>query len=474
MANKASQAIGPVEQQINRQYNTQRIYSPPDGQAKKRTPLIALFMTILLVLIVSLGGIFYATGVFSPSHTVASPTMSSTVSNTANHPKNGTPVGILPLASNTACPAPGSARAVNMPRVPTEKRANIFYIVNEYADNQPTFGIIKRRDTSVTTKGVEILKMPNLSINEAQISQDGQWVLFIAVVANQAQLRLVRIDGQGLQTLYCAPHGAGIYSSQLSYDQKHSVFTLEGGTPTTYLLDLTTGSLQSELIGTPTLGYIARTWLDNQRIYMVGIIPNSDAPSQDIYILDISKGNHQSGNQLQKVATGPHTCDSFDSSYNSAQLLIATCTGKNALPLQANGPSTVTSQSAIGGTAHPLYSSTTHAITVVRAISKNTLLLLIENTVGDKSQNGLWKINTDGTGLTRLTTDASGTQNLCMFSQYSWSNISSDGTLYALESYDPTTQRYGMGYGSLNSTAFTQFADISDGTQLYLIGWANI
>jgi hypothetical protein len=46
--------------------------------------------------------------------------------------------------------------------------------------------------------------------------------------------------------------------------------------------------------------------------------------------------------------------------------------------------------------------------------------------------------------------------------------------MYALESYDPTTQRYGMGYGSLNSNNFMQFADISDGTQLYLVGWATI
>jgi len=96
------------------------------------------------------------------------------------------------------------------------------------------------------------------------------------------------------------------------------------------------------------------------------------------------------------------------------------------------------------------------------------LLLLIENTVGDKKSKRAVEINADGTGLTRLTMDISGTQNLCMFSQYSWSNVSPDGTLYALESYDPTTQRYGIGYGSLNGYDFTQFADISDGTQLYL------
>ncbi len=461
---------GPIEQQLVQQNNFQQSYSSSTTEAKKHMPLPALLLAIILILLISLGSVLYATGIFPAHSSKPTPVVQGTGQNsTTTSIANTAPV------ISTACPAAGSARAALVTPVVTGNQANVIYIVNEYANNQPTFGTLKRRAaTAVTTNGIEIIKMPHLSITEAQISQDDQWILFTVKIANQAQLRLVRIDGQELQTLYCAPTGASIYSTQLSYDAKQAVFTSGERIPTTYLLDLTNGNIQSELIGTATHGYMARTWLDNQHVYMVGFTPNSDAPTQDISILDISKGSKQDSNQLQKVVTGPHTCDSFDSSYDATQLLLATCTGQGSIPMQVNGPSTISSQPTIGGTSSTLYTSTTQAITTIRAISKNTLLLLVENTVGDKTQNGLWKINMDGTGITRLTTDTSGTQSLCPYSQYSWSNVSPDGTLYALESYDPATQRYGMGYGSLSGGPFTQFADISDGTQLYLIGWANV
>jgi len=50
-----------------------------------------------------------------------------------------------------------------------------------------------------------------LRIEQAQVSQDGQWVLFLSIPdprgdsQHSAMLQLVRLDGQGLQTLYCFP-----------------------------------------------------------------------------------------------------------------------------------------------------------------------------------------------------------------------------------------------------------------------------
>jgi hypothetical protein len=111
---------------------------------------------------------------------------------------------------------------------------------------------------------------------------------------------------------------------------------------------------------------------------------------------------------------------------------------------------------------------------MLRAVNPTTLLLLIENHSGDTSQNGLWKMNVDGSGLTRLTTDMSNSQSLCPFTQYAWSNLSRDGTIYALQEYTQQTNEYKMEYGSLNGGAPTVFADISDGTQLLLVGWVNM
>lgn len=113
---------------------------------------------------------------------------------------------------------------------------------------------------------------------------------------------------------------------------------------------------------------------------------------------------------------------------------------------------------------------------MLRTVSTTTLLLLIENYSGDSSQNGLWKMNIDGTGLTRLTTDpgTQSRQSLCPFTQYVWSNVSRDGTLYALQEHDPKTNTYNMYYGSLSGGAPFQFAGINDGTELLLAGWTSL
>jgi len=67
-------------------------------------------------------------------------------------------------------------------------------------------------------------------------------------------------------------------------------------------------------------------------------------------------------------------------------------------------------------------------------ISRTTMLLLIQNLTGDTSHNGLWKMNLDGTGLTHLTTAGTGQMSsLNGTSQFPWSNISRDGSMYALE-----------------------------------------
>ena len=98
---------------------------------------------------------------------------------------------------------------------------------------------------------------------------------------------------------------------------------------------------------------------------------------------------------------------------------------------------------------------------------------MVENTTGDTSQNGLWRINTDGTELTRLTTDNEGLQGLCPFSQFSWSNLSIDGTMYALQLNSPKTNISSMAYGLLKGGPLTQFATTT-GAELYLVGWTTL
>jgi hypothetical protein len=262
-------------------------------------------------------------------------------------------------------------------------------------------------------------------------------------------------------------------------DQKLVAFNqqVNTGKPVTYLLDLTSGKIQPELIPQSNLSFVPRLWLDNTRLYMVGIVPNSDAPPQNIYILDTRKGANQSDSALQTVVSAPLPCTSFDSSVDATQLFVSTCTNapaSGAGPGLPTGPSTITVQPATGGAAQTIYTNTTQGVVTIRAIGKTTLLLLVENFTGDTSQNGLWKVNTDGTGLKRLTTDSNTSQSLCLYTQYTWSTVSRDGTMYALQAYDPKTTTSSTADGSLSGGAPNWFTGISDGTQLFIVGWTTM
>ena len=79
----------------------------------------------------------------------------------------------------------------------THGRQTLVYVVNEQSA-----GTLKRLDVATGQK-TEIVKLPTTDILHAQISSDGQWVLFVAHTNNVSKLQLIRMDGQGLQTLYC-------------------------------------------------------------------------------------------------------------------------------------------------------------------------------------------------------------------------------------------------------------------------------
>jgi eukaryotic-like serine/threonine-protein kinase len=147
------------------------------------------------------------------------------------------------------------------------------------------------------------------------------------------------------------------------------------------------------------------------------------------------------------------------------------------------GPSSITVQSIAGGSAHPTFTSPTLAITQVRLLgSKSSKLLLImenqnfgANISVDTSQNGLWEVNTDGSGLTRLTTESAGDESTFNgFTQYPWSNVSLDGKLYALQvtqlqGSDPITN---LVFGSLDGGPAVSFAfaHLNAGT-VEVAGW---
>jgi hypothetical protein len=136
----------------------------------------------------------------------------------------------------------------------------------------------------------------------------------------------------------------------------------------------------------------------------------------------------------------------------------------------------------MGGTTQKIFANQTMAITAVRSISQNTLLLLVNNnstgTNVDTSQNGLWKVNTNGSGLTRLSMSGAGVSAgptlLCQFTQYPWSNVSRDGTMFAIQQNTANGQTQSLLFGSLSGGTTTTFASIADGTQLSIVGWTSM
>ncbi|MDQ2887594.1 MAG: protein kinase [Chloroflexota bacterium] len=448
------------------------------GASRSRTPLIVALALIILALVAGLSGVLYTQGLIGGRRAQATVGVTPVVSATIGGKDGPTPASVAttPLvpATQTSCPATGQARAAVTTSLLLTGQDNVVYIVNEGTPGHPTAGTIKRHEImpGFTTKGVEISKLPQAYISSAQLSQDGTWVLFVANIAGLSQLRLVRVDGQGLQTLYCAPTEQTISHIQWSFDRRTIVFNTSptgSNQNTTYLLDVPSGAIEQELASPSNL--IPQVWLDNTHVYMVGSVDGSNA--QNIYLLDIEKGAQQQATSLQKILTDTQHCGSFDTTYDSQQLLLSTCHlaaagGGQPAPI---GPTTVTSQSVLGGSVTTVQ-TLPDAVTMLRAIANDTLLLLVENASGDTSQNGLWRMNTDGTRLLQLSSDKNNTQSLCPFTQYAWSNVSRDGAYYALQEVDPRTNTYNMYYGSMSGGAPTQFAGIT-GTQLLLVGWTD-
>jgi hypothetical protein len=89
----------------------------------------------------------------------------------------------------------------------------------------------------------------------------------------------------------------------------------------------------------------------------------------------------------------------------------------------------------------------------------------------DGSHNGLWKMNPNGSGLTRLTSDAPHTgSSLNSATQLPWSNLSRDTRLYALQTFNDS-HVFTLEYGSLSGGAPTVFASLGDGTDMEIVGW---
>ncbi len=344
-----------------------------------------------------------------------------------------------------------------MPSLQLGTRANIVYFKNQSNPDGTPAAVFYRYDVQ-TASATMIAVEKQVIVLDAQLSRDGQWILFTAQLGHQTMFQLVRIDGKQLQTLYCAAPGTRIITqglrgttspTQWSPDAKHLVF-LQGASMASsqvLLLTLASGSLQTLLAG--PVQYQPRTWMDNARIY----VSSGPVAPTAMFILDtrnVAKG-------LQLVVGVGDTLWDFDSTYDATMLFITRY--DDSLRAAPGIFCTIEAQPAAEPVGKLIFNSKTMLVVSVRVIGygSSALLLSVANSTGDTSHNGLWKINVDGSGLTRLT---STTGSLNQFTQYPWSNFSRDSKLYTVSN----------SYGSLSGGKLTQFAT----SDAVLIGWTIV
>ncbi len=139
--------------------------------------------------------------------------------------------------------------AVTMPALTLGTHQNLVYYSEIYSSRTDFVGILSRYDTTMH-RAVVILKLSNVSVQDAQVSSDGQWILYVARLTDHDELRIVRVDGKFSQTLlYSQPYGA-LTDIQWSPNQQYVVFDEEppqSGPFITYLLDIAHRHLQVEL-----------------------------------------------------------------------------------------------------------------------------------------------------------------------------------------------------------------------------------
>jgi eukaryotic-like serine/threonine-protein kinase len=391
-------------------------------------------------------------------------------------------VGLLVLAlaacANTPekppvkAPPYNTSFPVSMPPLRAGTHPNVVYFTTTYSDYTHFSGIISRYDTT-TGQTAQVSKIPGATIEEAQLSRDGQWVLFVAFLTDHDELRLVRLDGQDLQTLLDAPPYAAIRSAQWSPDQRAIIFDElppQAGPVITYLLDIPHHSLQTVLTPPDRSGalyYVPHKWLDATRVLMVRIL-NSYSPAQNVYLLDTSQGANQPLSNLQQLYTGTFKCGDFDTSDDAASLFVSSCT------TTGSRSTTITAYPLKGGSPRAILQSSTLAAAQLGFLSPDSLLLL--------TSNELWTMRAGGTALTRVlaASDQSTRLSFNSFSQDAWSNVSRDGSLFAMPSIQMGVDTHGssLAYGTfrdgiLHPIASTYIGILGLGTDIFLAGWTT-
>ncbi|GAC1568819.1 MAG: hypothetical protein NVS3B14_19700 [Ktedonobacteraceae bacterium] len=399
--------------------------------------------------------------------------------------------------TQTDCPATNAARAAVMRPLALGSHQNLVYIYNEVPQNTSTaYGHLRRYDatngqkTDITTSGIQIL--------QAQVSGDAQWVLFLSMPdprggLNVVMLQLVRMDGQGLQTLMCLPYrgpGGGpldkpAISFQWSVDEKSILLSYDvvdnpadQATSKITVLNVSTGTLKPIFLdqGDDLYTYSLVTWLDNTHAYIIKQGFSGPTPPATVFLMNTATATVAHPGLVTILTTVTRFSNySLDSSYDGTQLYSSYC-------LQAASPFNTNIQvgPAMGGARHTIFQEQpADCVQVLRAIKPQTLLLLVVVSNATTSSTQIWTMSLPGGSMQVLTSSLPEVSNqsydLNETSQFPWSNVSRDGSAYALQEVDSSTQTQSIVIASLKGGKPTTIATTNPGSSsVSLAGWTKM
>ena len=225
---------------------------------------------------------------------------------------------------------------------------------------------------------------------------------------------------------------------------------VEPGTPawenprkdTFKLLNTTTGTIQTKARDSNHLLPSPQAWLDPTHLLvtMTGL-PGEE--SDTLSVLDITTWT--SSTMLDR-STPDNQCLDVTFSIDGTHLFLS-----HAFSCQANEytyasqlPSRIEVQAALGGPAKTIFRTPTLGILALRVATSTSLLLIVYDGSTQTGDNGIWKIQSNGIGRTKLTSAATiikdPTNEEINFAGHfgwnidiPWANVSRDGAYYSIQ-----------------------------------------
>ncbi|GER88072.1 hypothetical protein KDW_22340 [Dictyobacter vulcani] len=401
--------------------------------------------------------------------------------------QDGLHAGTTPAAGHTSvstvCPKNGMARPAVLTPLTTSKTTprhqSMFYLLKSstHSGHNSTDAFI-RYDMQTEQKST-LAGLPGASIDTAQLSPDGEWIVFVSEFAYNSQLQLMRVDGQLLQTLYCYP-SANLanpaikdlhWSPSADKDGARLLFSVQNGTHFDQLL-LANGVLTTAFVLSKPYQFIG--WPDPQHIYLQGTTTDRNLYQATILSTQTSKPE-----DLHQLTSNPDATGCTDYAPGPrATLYSSHCAGQpvdcsNCGPAQM-GPSTISRQ----GTADPVLVDQVLALIQLRSADQQLLAVSLAISPQATSPNGLWWIDSTGKQAPRLLYALESDHNWLTLNEYtrdSWANVSRNGLYYVLKA--AKTQQSGdakLVVGAFAGAKNHIVANASKNELLSIIGWTDL